>query len=155
MKNENEPKIFLCCTDPDMVVIFVRNSAIFGIFFPVRILRNDKSSLYPKKCYYQVTRMILALRRIALCIKIVFKRVKLQFIWQIKFSADFGEIKMTIMDPELASFLEQVVQYMKFHVSKIMDNFAIAFCLHGFLLLKKEFKIFHDFKSESMKRCCV
>ena len=31
-----------------MVVIFVRNSAICGIFFCVRILRNFKSSLYPK-----------------------------------------------------------------------------------------------------------
>ena len=28
-----------------MVIIFVRNSAICGIFFPVRILRNGKSSL--------------------------------------------------------------------------------------------------------------
>ena len=73
-----------------MVVIFVRNSAICGIFFYVRILRNFKSSLYPKKCCYQVTRMILAVMRIVLCIKIVFIRVKLQFTWQIKIECGFG-----------------------------------------------------------------
>ena len=65
-------------------------------FFPVLILRNDKSSLYPKKCYYQVIRMIWALKRIVLCMKMVFKRVKWQFLWQ-KLSADFAEIKMTTM----------------------------------------------------------
>ena len=67
-----------------MIVIFVLNSPICGIFFSVLILRNLKSSLYPKKCCYQVTRMILALMRIVLCMKIVFKRVKLQFIMQFK-----------------------------------------------------------------------
>ena len=35
-----------------MVVIFARNFDIRGIFFPVRILRNHKSSLYSKKCCY-------------------------------------------------------------------------------------------------------
>ena len=48
--------------------------------FSVRILRNDKSSLYPKKWSYQVLRMILALMGIVLRIKIMFKPVKLQFI---------------------------------------------------------------------------
>ena len=66
-------------------------------FFSVRILRNDKSLLYQKKCYYQVTRMILALMLTVLCIKMVFKRVKLQFIWQIKIECGFCEIKMTTM----------------------------------------------------------
>ena len=68
----------------NMVVIFVRN-----FFFSVRILRNDKSSLYRKKCYYQATRTMLALMRIILCIKLVFKRVKLLFIWQIKIDCWF------------------------------------------------------------------
>ena len=72
-----------------MVVIFVRNSAIWGIFFAVRILRNDKSSLYTKKRYYQVTKLISALMWMVLYIKIVFKRVKLQFIWQIKIECCF------------------------------------------------------------------
>ena len=58
-------------------------------FFPVRILRNDKSSLYPKKRYYQVKTLISALMRMVLCIKIMFKRVKLQFIWQIKIVCGF------------------------------------------------------------------
>ena len=40
-------------------------------------------------CCYQVTRMILALVRRVLCIKIVFKRVKLQFTWQMKIECGF------------------------------------------------------------------
>ena len=58
-------------------------------FFSVRILRNDKSSLYPQKCFHQVTRMLLTLMRIVLCIRIMFKHVKLQFIWYIKVKCGF------------------------------------------------------------------
>ena len=95
-----------------MVVIFVRNSAICGIFFPVLILRNFKSSLYPKKYCYEGTRMMLALKRIILCIKIVFKRVKLQFTWQKKIECGFcrnkndnHELKWTVVNSVSCNFL--------------------------------------------------
>ena len=80
--------------------IFLESTAVEENGFSsmvVIFVRNFKSSLYPKKCCCQVTTMILALIRIVLCIKIVFKRVKLHFTWQIKLSADFAEIKMTTM----------------------------------------------------------
>ena len=59
-----------------MVVIFGRNSSICGIFSRVRILRNDKSSNHKNDISTHAD-------------SFMHKRVKLQFIWQIKIECGF------------------------------------------------------------------
>ena len=96
-------------------------------FCSVRILRNFKSPLYPKKCCYQVTRMILALMRIVLCIKIMFKRVKLQFTWKINIECWFcwnKNDKHVIHDKSVEKKIRfgKLIQILSFHFCTNIDQ---------------------------------